>query len=226
MTYKNVTDRYTQEILEKLDALIESSVELSVGIECCEDYKDILLYLDEVIDEFCESAELVGEIRAYLMELHRMNEKDKAALQDDMNRIAEQVKLYERLTAQKRRQGKLEPELSIEESVAMLFYDTKHHRIFPFIHVMRICPWLDERSVMYPIPGLKDLYYLYEEGAEVQTEKGEYLVGPVVVIKLDGDDCVVAPSHLDQYLVRQFMEMNTEDVTFEEGAVYEAFRLV
>ena len=82
MTYKNVTDKYTQEILEKLDALIESSVELSVGIECCEDYKDILLYLDEVIDEFCESAELVGEIRAYLMELHRMNEKDKAALQD------------------------------------------------------------------------------------------------------------------------------------------------
>lgn len=104
MTIKNVTDKYAQEILEKLDALIESSVELSIGIECCEDYKDILLYLEEVIDEFCEAAELVEEIREYLMELHRMNELNKAAVYDDMSRIAEQVKIFERLTAEKRRQ--------------------------------------------------------------------------------------------------------------------------
>ena len=110
MTIKNVTDKYAQEILEKLDALIESSVELSIGIECCEDYKDILLYLEEVIDEFCEAAELVEAIREYLMELHRMNELNKTVVQDDMSRIAEQVKYYERLATEKRRQESRELE--------------------------------------------------------------------------------------------------------------------
>ena len=110
MTIKNVTDKYAQEILEKLDSLIESSVELSIGIECCEDYKDILLYLEEVIDEFCEAAELVEEIREYLMELQRMNELNKTVVQDDMSRIAEQVKLFERLASENRRQDSREPE--------------------------------------------------------------------------------------------------------------------
>ena len=74
------------------------------------------------------------------------------------------------------------PEIPVpeEDSVALLFYDAGDYRVFPFEHVLRICPWLNEHSVMRAIPGVKDLYYLYEEGTEIKTESGLYLVGPIV----------------------------------------------
>ena len=95
-----------------------------------------------------------------------------------------------------------------------------------FIHVLRICPWLNEHSVMRAIPGVKDLYYLYEEDTEIKTESGLYLVGPIVVIRLNADHFLITPDALDRHRVRKFMRDNTETIDFEEGASYPALRFV
>ena len=108
-------------------------------------------------------------------------------LRDELIRIARSMQAYERMAAEKRRldnalKRNAAPEIPVpeEDSVALLFYDAGDYRVFPFEHVLRICPWLNEHSVMRAIPGVKDLYYLYEEGTEIKTESGLYLVGPIV----------------------------------------------
>ena len=154
-------------------------------------------------------------------------------LRDELIRIAQSMQAYERMAAEKRRSDKASkrnamPEIPVpeEDSVALLFYDAGDYRVFPFEHVLRICPWLNEHSVMRAIPGVKDLYYLYEEDTEIKTESGLYLVGPIVVIRLNADHFLITPDALDRHRVRKFMRDNTETIDFEEGASYPALRFI
>ncbi len=123
-------------------------------------------------------------------------------------------------------EGQNEDGFAEEESVAMLFYDAETCRVFPFEHVLRICPWLTEHGVMRPVPELEDIYYLYEEGTEVETDQGMYLVGPVVVIRLNEDHFLITPEALDRHRIRKFIRENTETVDFADGGRYEAFQRV
>lgn len=211
MSNMKVTEKQAMEILKKLDTLIEASVELEADITESDDIDSVLLCLEDTIDEFCETVELIEDIRAFLLELKQMDEDEPEEtapecddsspccappdLREDLIRIAEMVKAFERMSAEKRRKESLGQDLNLpdEESVAMLFYEADDHRLFPFEHVLRICPWLNEHSVMRAIPGSKDLYYLYEEGSESKTESGIFLTGPVVVIKLNDDHFLVTP---------------------------------
>ena len=199
-----------------------------------------MLCLEDTIDEFCTAVEVIEAIREFLIEVENLDEDPDEAdeeecsccappeLRDELIRIARRAQAYEQLTAEKRRINR-EPEkvsLPEEDSVAILFYDAGDYRVFPFEHVLRICPWMNEHSVMRAIPGMKDLYYLYEEDTEIRTEAGLFLVGPVVVIRLNDDHFLVTPDALDRHRVRKFMKDNTETVDFEEGASYPALRFI
>ena len=113
-----------------------------------------------------------------------------------------------------------------EGSVAMLFYDAETCRVFPFEHILRICPWLNERSVMRKIPGMEGIYFLYEEDTEVETDQGSCLAGPIVVIRLSEDHFLLTPDALDRHRIRKFMKDNTVTAEFEEGNSYEVFRRI
>ena len=119
-----------------------------------------------------------------------------------------------------------ETDISEEDAVAMLFYDTSSCRIIPFEHLLRICPWLNEHSVMRTIPEMPGIYYLYEENTEIETGKGICLVGPIVVIKLNADSILITPDAMDRYRVRWVIKENTVAITFAEGNSYEAFRRI
>ena len=242
MSKMKATDKQAVEILKKLDNLIDSSVNLEASLDESESIEEVLLCLEDTIDEFCEAVEVIEAIREFLMEVENLDDEDSdeeetgdecckccapPELRNELIRIAEMAMQYEHMAAMKRRQKEAaDVRLPEEDSVAMLFYDTEDYRVFPFEHVLRICPWVNEHSVLRGIPGLKDIYYLYEEGTEVTTKTGKYLVGPVVVIKLNEDHFLVTPDALDRHRVRKFMNDNTETVDFENGACYAALRFV
>ena len=240
MSKMKATDKQAMEILKKLDTLIGNSIDLDAEIESSEGIDEVLCCLEDTIDEFCETVELIEDIRAFLIELNEMDEEapeDESEcsnccappeLRNELIRIAEMAMEYERMAAAKRGRNAAESAVKLpeEDSVAMLFYDSEDYRVFPFEHVLRICPWVNEHSVLRGIPGLKDLFYLYEEGTEVTAGTGKYLVGPVVVIKLNEDHFLVTPDALDRHRVRKFMNDNTETVDFENGASYAALRFV
>ena len=240
MSKMKATDKQAMEILKKLDTLIGNSIDLDAEIESSEGIDEVLCCLEDTIDEFCETVELIEDIRAFLIELNEMDEEapeDESEcsnccappeLRNELIRIAEMAMEYERMAAAKRGRNAAESAVKLpeEDSVAMLFYDSEDYRVFPFEHVLRICPWVNEHSILRGIPGLKDIFYLYEEGTEVTTGTGKYLVGPVVVIKLNKDHFLVTPDALDRHRVRKFMNDNTETVDFENGASYAALRFV
>lgn len=193
MSKTNAADRKVMELLERLDDLTEASIDLEEDFEEAEDMEDVLLCLEDVIDEFCEAADLVEDIRAFLLELNESDEEgtaenENAEIPADLKEIAESIMNYEKMACEKRRCetcGNKLPEAetvyekkeaenppSGDDSVAMLFYDDKTYRVLPFDHVVRICPWVREHSVMRKIPGMNDLYYLYEEDAEIVTPEG------------------------------------------------------
>ena len=192
------TDKQVMEILKKLDELIDFSVDLETNLDNLdesESIEEVLLCLEDTIDEFCSAVEVIEAIREFLIEVENLDEDDEKEctccappeLRDELIRIARSMQAYERMAAEKRRldnalKRNAAPEIPVpeEDSVALLFYDAGDYRVFPFEHVLRICPWLNEHSVMRAIPGVKDLYYLYEEGTEIKTESGLYLVGPIV----------------------------------------------
>lgn len=241
MSKMKATDKQAMEILKKLDELIDFSVDLEANLDESESIEEVLLCLEETIDEFCEAVEVIEAIREFLIEVENLDDDDSdeeeaeeeckccapPELRNELIRIAEMAMQYEHIAAMKRRKS-AEPEVKIpeEDSVAMLFYDSEDYRVFPFEHVLRICPWVNEHSVMRAIPDMKDLYFLYEEGTEVTVGTGKYLVGPVVVIKLNDDNFLVTPDALDRHRVRKFMNDNTETVDFENGASYAALRFV
>lgn len=240
MSNMKATDKQALEILKKLDELIASSVDLEANIDESESIEDVLLCLEDTIDEFCTAVEVIEAIREFLIEVENLDEDSDEAdeeectccappeLRNELIRIARRAQAYEQLAAEKRRMSRDAEKVSLpkEDSVAILFYDAGDYRVFPFEHVLRICPWLNEHSVMRAIPDMKDLYYLYEEGTEIQTETGLYLVGPIVVIRLNADHFLVTPDALDRHRVRKFMRDNTETVDFEEGASYTALRFI
>ena len=183
---------------------------------------------------------MIEAIREFLIEIDSLDEEDSEEeageeckccappeLRNELIRIAEMAMQYEHMAALKRRQtAESDVKIPEEDSVAMLFYDSEDYRVFPFEHILRICPWVNEHSVLRGIPGLKDIYYLYEEGTEVATKTGKHLVGPVVVIKLNEDHFLITPDALDRHRIRKFMNDNTETVDFENGATYAALRFV
>ena len=246
MSKMKATDKQVMEILKKLDELIDFSVDLETNLDESESIEEVLLCLEDTIDEFCSAVEVIEAIREFLIEVENLDEdeSDEAdeeectccappELRDELIRIARSMQAYERMAAEKRRldnalKRNATPEIPVpeEDSVALLFYDAGDYRVFPFEHVFRICPWLNEHSVMRAIPGVKDLYYLYEEGTEIKTESGLYLVGPIVVIRLNADHFLITPDALDRHRVRKFMRDNTETIDFEEGASYPALRFV
>ena len=246
MSNMKATDKQAMEILKKLDELIDFSVNLESNIDESESIEEVLLCLEDTIDEFCDAVEVIEAIREFLIEVENLDEdeSDEAGdeectccappeLRNELIRIAQSIQAYERMAAEKRRSENTSkrnpmPEIPVpeEDSVALLFYDAGDYRVFPFEHVLRICPWLNEHSVMRAIPGVKDLYYLYEEGTEIKTESGLYLVGPIVVIRLNADQFLITPDALDRHRVRKFMRDNTETIDFEEGASYPALRFV
>ena len=240
MSKMKATDKQAMEILKKLDDLIDFSVDLEANLDDSESIEEVLLCLEDTIDEFCEAVEVIEAIREFLIEIDSLDEEDSEEeageecnccappeLRNELIRIAEMAMQYEHMATLKRRQT-AEPDVKIpeEDSVAMLFYDSEDYRVFPFEHILRICPWVNEHSVLRGIPGVKDIYYLYEEGTEVTTKTGKYLVGPVVVIKLNEDHFLITPDALDRQRVRKFMNDNTETVDFENGATYAALRFV
>ena len=195
MSKMKATDKQVMEILKKLDELIDFSVDLETNLDESESIEEVLLCLEDTIDEFCSAVEVIEAIREFLIEVENLDEDDEKEctccappeLRDELIRIARSMQAYERMAAEKRRldnalKRNAAPEIPVpeEDSVALLFYDAGDYRVFPFEHVLRICPWLNEHSVMRAIPGVKDLYYLYEEGTEIKTESGLYLVGPIV----------------------------------------------
>ena len=241
MSNMKATDKQAMEILKKLDELIASSVDLEANIDESESIEDVLLCLEDTIDEFCTAVEVIEAIREFLIDVENLDDEDSdeadeeectccapPELRDELIRIARRAQAYEQLAAEKRRKNRESEKVNLpeEDSVALLFYDAGDYRVFPFEHVLRICPWLNEHSVMRAIPSMKDLYYLYEEGTEIQTETGPYLVGPIVVIRLNADHFLVTPDALDRHRVRKFMRDNTETVDFEEGASYPALRFI
>ena len=170
-------------------------INLETNLDESESIEEVLLCLEDTIDEFCSAVEVIEAIREFLIEVENLDEDDEKEctccappeLRDELIRIARSMQAYERMAAEKRRldnalKRNATPEIPVpeEDSVALLFYDAGDYRVFPFEHVLRICPWLNEHSVMRAIPGVKDLYYLYEEGTEIKTESGLYLVGPIV----------------------------------------------
>ena len=240
MSNMKATDKQATEILKKLEELIDFSVDLESNIDKSESIEEVLLCLEDTIDEFCEAVEVIEAIREFLIEIDSFDEEDSEEeageeckccappeLRNELIRIAEMAMQYEHMAALKRRQtAESDVKIPEEDSVAMLFYDSEDYRVFPFEHILRICPWVNEHSVMRAIPSMKDLYYLYEEGTEIQTETGPYLVGPIVVIRLNADHFLVTPDALDRHRVRKFMRDNTETVDFEEGASYPALRFI
>lgn len=247
MSKMKATDKQAMEILKKLDELIDFSVDLEANLDESETIEEVLLCLEDTIDEFCNAVEVIEAIREFLIEVENLDDEDPVEeepkeectccappeLRNELIRIAQSIQTYERMAAEKRRsentsKGNPLPEIPVpeEDSVALLFYDAGDYRVFPFEHVLRICPWLNEHSVMRAIPGVKDLYYLYEEGTEIKTDSGLYLVGPIVVIRLNADHFLITPDALDRHRVRKFMRDNTETVDFEEGASYLALRFV
>jgi hypothetical protein len=247
MSNMKATDKQAMEILKKLDELIDFSVNLESNIDESESIEEVLLCLEDTIDEFCDAVEVIEAIREFLIEVENLDDEDPVEeeleeectccapqeLRNELIRIAQSIQAYERMAAKKRRSENTSkrnpmPEIPVpeEDSVALLFYDAGDYRVFPFEHVFRICPWLNEHSVMRAIPGVKDLYYLYEEGTEIKTERGLYLVGPIVVIRLNADHFLITPDALDRHRVRKFMRDNTETIDFEEGASYPALRFV
>ena len=241
MSKMKATDKQAMEILKKLDDLIDFSVDLEANLDESESIEEVLLCLEDTIEEFCEAVEVIEAIREFLIGIENLDEDDSdeeeageecnccapPELRNELIRIAEMAMQYEHMAAMKRKQS-AEPDVKIpeEDSVAMLFYDSEDYRVFPFEHILRICPWVNEHSVLRGIPGLKDIYYLYEEGTEVTAKTGKYLVGPVVVIKLNEDHFLITPDALDRHRVRKFMNDNTETVDFENGASYAALRFV
>ena len=242
MSKMKATDKQAMEILKKLDTLIGNSIDLESEIDRSESIEEVLLCLEDTIDEFCEAVEVIEAIREFLIEVENLDDEDSneeegeekcnccapPELRNELIRIAEMAMQYEHMAALKRRESQPEKEekLPEEDSVAMLFYDSEDYRVFPFEHVLRICPWVNEHSILRGIPGLKDIFYLYEEGTEVTTGTGKYLVGPIVVIKLNNDHFLVTPDALDRHRVRKFMTDNTETIDFENGASYAALRFV
>lgn len=247
MSKTKAADRKVMELLDRLEDLAEASIELDEDFEEAEELEDVLLCLEDVIDEFSEAAELVEDIRAFLLELSELDEEEtaengKAEIPEALKDIAESIINYQKQACEKRRcetgrdklpetgtayeQKETAAPSSVDDSSAMLFYDDKTYRILPFDHVVRICPWIREHSVMRKIPGMNDLYYLYEEDTEITAAKGKYLVGPIAVIRLNRDHYLVTPDPLDCHRVRKFMTDNTETVELEEGRSYPAFRFV
>ena len=185
MSKMKATDKQVMEILKKLDELIDFSVDLETNLDESESIEEVLLCLEDTIDEFCSAVEVIEAIREFLIEVENLDEDDEKEctccappeLRDELIRIARSMQAYERMAAEKRRldnalKRNAAPEIPVpeEDSVALLFYDAGDYRVFPFEHVLR----------MRAIPGVKDLYYLYEEGTEIKTESGLYLVGPIV----------------------------------------------
>ncbi len=231
MSKKHVTDHYAQEIMKKLNTLIGVTLELNEDFERTKDREGVLFYLDRMMDEFTETIEVIGLIRDFLMEMDGA-EHQVPDHSDHMDELADNVRMYEHLAAARREQQdydlafRPEPEPPEEESLAMLFCESQDYGIFPFEVVLRICPWLDEHSVIRRIPGSSDLYYLYEDDSEIPVKDGKCLLGPVVVIKLDKDRFVAAPDEIDRFRVKKFIRDNTGKVLDEDGVCHQALRLI
>ena len=168
MSKMKATDKQVMEILKKLDELIDFSVDLETNLDESESIEEVLLCLEDTIDEFCSAVEVIEAIREFLIEVENLDEDDEKEctccappeLRDELIRIARSMQAYERMAAEKRRldnalKRNATPEIPVpeEDSVALLFYDAGDYRVFPFEHVLRICPWLNEHSVMRAIPG-------------------------------------------------------------------------
>lgn len=255
MAIMNSTDCKLNAIIKRLDTLIGSSADLEKAIGNAGNYDEVITCLEDTIDEHLETIDILERIRGFLIEVNSLEQEDtqkqmKKADQAEPVNLKESILNYEKMSAEKIRclkstvdffinYGYARPvagphfrearegtDLPEDDSVAMLFYDADTCRLFPFEHVLRICPWLNERSVMRAIPEMPGLYYLYEENTEIENGKGTYLVGPVVVIKLDAGHFLVTPNAMDRHLIRSFMKENTEAITFSEGNSYEAFRRI
>ena len=232
MTKKHATDKYAQEILRNLQILIEASIETDIDIECCKDYEEVLICLDNVIDEFFETIDLLEEIQTYLFDLVDLDRRGEKTVSDDQEVMTQNIRMYEHLAAARREQPDYElafqpeSESSEEESLAMLFCQSQDYGTFRFEILLRICPWLDEHSTIRQIPGASDLYYLYEKGAEVQAMDGKCLLSPVVVIKLNKDRFVVTPDEIDRFRVKKFFRDNTGKALDEDGVCHQALRLI
>ena len=243
MQEKNASVNRDEKILELIEG-VTVLVNVSLGMNEELKYKPfnypadrerMLFFLEDVIDEFCDAINLAEDIRVFLLdEIPEKDcdpEREKKNAREGVLRITEMIRNYERAAAEKREEEKSRtagrPVISsMEESVEMLFYDPGDYRIFPFTHILRICPWLGEHSVIRAIPEMKDLYYLYQEGTERMTPQGKVLVGPVVVIRLSETNRLVTPGPADRSRIRRFMSENTVIADFEEGAGYAALRFV
>ena len=76
MSKMKATDKQAMEILKKLDTLIGNSIELDAEIESSEGIDEMICCLEDTIDEFCETVELIEDIRAFLIELNEMDEEE------------------------------------------------------------------------------------------------------------------------------------------------------
>lgn len=253
MSTMNSTECKFNTIIEKMNTLIGNSDDLEKAISKADTCEDVIICLEDTIDECFETIGVLEAVRKFLIELDAEDQDDvqehkKNTNQADPVHLKKSIMNYEKMSAQKRccqggpielflNYGDVHPEVHFHEvqedinlpeddSVALLFYDANTYRVFPFEHVLRICPWLNEHSVMRAIPGMQGLYYLYEEKTEIETGKGTYLVGPVVIIRLNDDDFLITPDAVDRHNARKFMKDNTETITFAEGCSYEAFHRI
>ncbi len=196
-----------KELKDRIRSLMEDLASLKEGMDEVMSREDFLTFLEEMIDTFSEGIEAADAIRVICLE------------GDDSGVISS---LDGSLSAT------VLPDVAGQEPdpSAVLSFGSDDIRVLPFPHIHRICPWLNDRSVMRSVPGAKDVYYLFEEGSQVRVGRDFFLVGPVVMIKLNDDHFLESPNALDLHRVRKFLKDNTRSVVFEEGAAYPALHFV
>jgi len=196
-----------KELKDRIRSLMEDLASLKEGMDEVMSRDDFLTFLEEMIDTFSEGIEAADAIRVICLE-------------GDDSGVISSLDGSLSVTVPPDVAGQ-EPDPS-----AILSFGSDDLRVLPFTHILRICPWLNDRSVMRSVPGAKDVYYLFEEGSQVKIGGEFWLVGPIVVIRLNDDQFLQSPNSLDLHRVRKFIKDNTESVVFQEGAAYPALRFV
>lgn len=244
MTKVNEAKVMKKELEERITALTDALIDLNEGTDEDLDKEKFLLFLEGLIDTLSEGIEVIEAVRIFCLD-DMAGKKEgaqisaKEQISEDLVRIAEMLACFGQ-AAETRNDEKF-TRYSVIESVdeelpdatgqekdptAIISFGQGGLRVLPFTHILRICPWLNDRSVMRSVPGAKDVYYLFEEGSQVKIGEKFWLVGPIVVIRLNDDQFLQSPNSLDLHRVRKFIKDNTESVVFQEGAAYPALRFV
>lgn len=205
-------DEKTTEAIEKLKGMLASE-----GLRTSD--------IDEKnnVDDEWEDVDMRGIISCFNETIDLLT--DITDILDDI-RVLLPASDFDEEEAFKEAAGEEEEDAPEDDPYAMFFFNPGQRcRLFPFDDVFEIFFNGSKNCVVKKIPEADELYLLYENDKEIPDKEGNYLLYPIIIIKLDEQNNIATPDAVDRFYVRKYLEDNSKILTIDEKNDYSALRL-